>query len=373
MRTHLKLGRVFGIDIGLHYSWFLIALLIVFSLAGYFRESNPGWGSGVVWSLAGLTAILFFVSLVLHELSHSLVARSRNLPVRSITLFALGGVAQIERNAINASSEFWMAIVGPITSAVIGAIALLLGRAAGWTPGVAEPTPLVAMLVWLGYINIALAVFNMIPGYPLDGGRVLRALVWWRTGDASKSTRIAARTGQAVGIIFIAWGIFRFATGAGFGGLWIALIGWFLIQVAGESYMEAGLRGVLEGIRVGDVMARDCPVVNGFSNVLNFVQEHLLHTERRCFIVEENGEATGLISADDIRRLERARWPYTTLDTIMQPIDQQAAVAPETLLTEAMEMMAQRNTNQLPVISSGHLDGVVSKRQIAHYLQTRAA
>jgi len=373
MRTHVKLGRIFGIEIGFHYSWFLIALLMVFSLAGYFREADPGWTDAVVWSLAILTALLFFVSLVLHELAHALVARSRKLPVRSITLFALGGVAQIEQGATSARVEFWMAIAGPLTSGALGGVSLALALAAGWQPGAVEPTPLAAMLVWLGYINVGLAVFNMVPGYPLDGGRVLRAILWWKSGNAVRATRTAARTGQAVGLAFIAWGIFRFAAGSGFGGLWIALIGWFLIQVAGESYMEAGLRGLLDGVRVADLMARDCPVVNGFSNVLHFVQETLMHTERRCFIVEENGEAAGLISAEDVRRLDRARWPYTTLDTVMQPLDESAAVAPETPIMEAMELMARRHTNQLPVLSAGHLDGVVSRRQIAQFLQTRAA
>lgn len=373
MRTHIRLGRIFGIEIGLHYSWFLIAALIVFSLGGYFRTMNPGWSSAVVWSLAALTGLLFFVSLVLHELAHSLVARARRLPVRSITLFALGGVSQIEKGANNARTEFLVAVVGPLTSLAAGAVSLLLAGAAGWRPGAFEPTPLVTMLVWLGYINIALAAFNLIPGYPLDGGRILRALLWWKTGDGDRSTRWAARTGQVVGLLFMAWGFGRFLFGANFGGLWIALIGWFLVQAAGQSYAEVDLRSLLRGVRVADVMARDCPLVNAYESLENFVEQTVLHTERRCFVVELNGRPVGLIAPADVRGVERSKWPFTTVNQTMRPLEQMSAVDPETPLTEALELMARTEAPQLPVVSGGRLDGVVSRRQVAQFISTRAA
>ena len=373
MRTHISLGRIFGIEVGLHYSWFLIAVLIVFSLGGYFRTVNPNWGDAVVWSLAALTGLLFFVSVILHELSHSLMAKARNLPVRSITLFALGGVSQIEKGANTARTEFLVAIVGPLTSLAIGGIALLLAWAAGWQPGEAEHSPVVTMLEWLGYINVALAVFNMIPGFPLDGGRVLRALLWWKSGDGDAATRRAARTGQAVGILFMAWGLGRFLVGSNFGGLWIALIGWFLLQTAGQSYAEVDLRRLLRGVRVADVMARDCPTVNAHSSVEDFIDETVLHTERRCFVVEMNGEPVGLLGAGDVRGIEPSKRPFTTVDQIMQPLDQMRAVDPDMPLTAALELMARTEAPQLPVVSGGRLDGVVSRRQVAQYLSTRAA
>ncbi len=373
MRTHISLGRIFGIEVGLHYSWFLIAFLIVFSLGGYFRTVNPGWSGAVVWSLAVLTGLLFFVSLVLHELSHSLMARARRLPVRSITLFALGGVSQIEKSANTARTEFLVAIVGPLTSIAIGAVSLLLAWAAGWQPAEPGPSPVVTMLVWLGYINLALAFFNLIPGFPLDGGRVLRALLWWKTGDGDAATRWAARTGQLVGGLFIAWGLARFFMGQNFGGLWIALIGWFLMQAAGQSYAEVDLRRLLSGVRVADVMARDCPTVNANSSVESFIDETVLHTERRCFVVEINGEPVGLVGAGDVRAVQPAKRPFTTVDQIMQPIDQMRAVAPDTPLTAALDIMTRTEAPQLPVVSHGRLDGVVSRRQVAQYLSTRAA
>ena len=239
MRTNIKLGRVFGIEIGLHYSWFLIALLIVMSVVNDFSAAHKDWSRELIWSLSILTALLFFVSLLLHELAHSLVAKSRGLPVRSITLFALGGVSQIERDPRDARTEFWMAFVGPLTSVAIGIASLGIARWSGWTPGTSGAVPLVAMLVWLGYINLGVGFFNLIPGYPLDGGRVLRAIVWWTIKDAERSTRIAARIGEAVGGLFIALGVVQIFGGAGFNGLWIAFIGWFLVQAAAESYRAA--------------------------------------------------------------------------------------------------------------------------------------
>src|SRR5690349_16453792 len=226
MKAQIKLGRIFGVEIGLHYSWLLIALLITFSLAGHFQTNNPGWSDSLRWGVSIVTALLFFASIVVHELSHALVAKLRGLPVRSITLFALGGVAQMERDAADAKTEFWMGIIGPITSFVIGVVCLVLASVLGWAPPALPETPVAAMLMWLGVINIGLAIFNMVPGFPLDGGRVLRGLIWWITGDARRATTIAARVGQVIAFLMILYGVMQFFGGAGLNGLWIAFIGW---------------------------------------------------------------------------------------------------------------------------------------------------
>ncbi len=368
MRSNINLGRVFGIKIGLHYSWFLIALLIVFSLSNQFHATNPEWGNGEILILSTVTAILFFVSLLLHELAHSVVATRNGLPVREITLFALGGVSQIEKNPTSAEIEFWMAFVGPLTSAVIGGICLTLAALLGGPMA----TPAGAVLFWLGYINLSLAVFNMIPGYPLDGGRVLRSIIWWKTGSVDRSTRIAARAGQAVGFAFVALGIFRFFGGAGIGGLWIAFIGWFLLQAARDSYARVELEHALAGVRVGDVMTHDCVEEDARLNLQNFVDNELLRTGRRCFVVVDKGEVVGLVTPHEIKGVERDKWPMTTLRDVMRPMDDLRAVTPETPLVDALESMGREDLNQLPVVSHGHLEGVLSRAQVLGFLQNHA-
>lgn len=372
MQAQMKLGRIFGVEIGLHYSWFIIALLITLSLAGHFRQHNPEWGDSLSWGLAVMTALLFFAAIVAHELSHAVVAKSRGLPVRSITLFALGGVAQIEKEAEDAKTEFWMGIVGPITSLVIGVICLGIAFVLGWTPPEFPSRPLPAMLMWLGYINIMLAVFNMIPGFPLDGGRVLRAIVWWITGDAKRATGIAARIGQLVAFGFIVFGVVRFFGGAGFGGLWIAFIGWFLLSASRESYAQVAITEGLRGVRVADVMSRDYPTVDGHSNLQTFVEEHLVRTGRRCFAVTVNGRVEGIITPSEVSKFERARWPYTTVADVMRPLDQVRTVTPDASITDALEVMAREDLNQLPVVEDDRLAGFVSRAHVLQLLQTRA-
>lgn len=210
MRSNVKLGTISGIEIGLHYSWFIIAALIAFSLAEHFRQVNPSWGPSQIWIAALVTAALFFATLLLHELAHSLVAQARGLKVRAITLFALGGVSQIEDDATDAKTELLVAIAGPIASLIIGFGCLGIALGLGWQRSTEPQTAVAGVLVWLGYINFALAVFNMIPGFPLDGGRVLRAIVWAITKNSDRSTRIAARVGQFVAFLFILDGIWQF-------------------------------------------------------------------------------------------------------------------------------------------------------------------
>jgi Zn-dependent protease/predicted transcriptional regulator len=372
MKSSIPLGRVFGIQVGLHYSWFLIALLITMSLSAQFQATHSDWGPAVIWTTSLLTALLFFAALLAHELSHALVARSRGLTTKAITLFALGGVAQIEKEPEDPKTEFLVGIVGPFTSAVVGVISLGLASAAGWHFGGTPETPLIAMLVWLGYINLMLAAFNMIPGFPLDGGRILRAIIWGFTRNGARATQLAARIGQLVALGFIALGIFRFFGGAGFGGLWIAFIGWFLLQAAGSSYNTVTLTSNLKDVRVSDVMTHDCVAVDGNLNVQNFVEEHLLRSGRRCFVIEQNGQMVGLVTPHEIKDLERQRWPFTTLYDVMRPLNQVHTVTPSTPVMEALETMGRDDVNQLPVVSGNHLDGIVTRANVIQFLQTRA-
>ena len=374
MQPQIRLGEIFGIKIGLHYTWFIIAFLIILSLAAHFRAINPGWGETVIWTSAILSGILFFVTIVVHELAHAMVARHRGLPVRSIVLFALGGMAQIEKDAADPTTEFWMGIAGPIMSVVLGSLCLALAWALGWSTAVMTPeTPAMAVLVWLGYINLVLAAFNMIPGFPLDGGRVLRAAVWWTTGDRDRSTRIAARVGQAVAFFFILVGFWRLFNEGDFGGLWLALIGWFLLDAARASYAQLEVVEGLRGIRVRDVMSNDCATVDPQSNLEDFADEYLMRSGRRCFIVKDGDRIVGLITPNEVKMVERARWPHTRVAQVMRPLDQLRTVTPETPLVDALEVMGRQDVNQLPVFSNGRLDGVVSRGHILQLLESRAA
>lgn len=367
MRSQISLGRFFGIKIGLHYSWFLIAFLIVFSLSSQFHASHPEWGDPLNFALALLTALLFFVCLLLHELAHSVFANSHGMPVREITLFALGGVSQIEKNPTSARTEFWMAFVGPLTSALIGGICIGLRYLAG-----PASSPASVILSWLGYINLALAGFNMIPGYPLDGGRILRAAIWWKTGDVKRSTILAAKVGQAVGVIFIAIGILQFFSGAGLGGLWIAFIGWFLLQAAGESYIQTGIEEALAGVTVSQVMTHECTQIDGHLNVQHFVDDYLLQSGNRCFLVMDNDGLAGIVTPGEVRTIERARWPYTTIFDVMRPLQDLHTLTPETPLRTALELMAHENLNQMPVVVNGRVVGMFSRAQFLDFLKTRA-
>ncbi len=372
MKANIKLGTVFGVELGLHYSWIVIALLIMFSLAGQFHAANRGWSNAVVWSAAILTSLLFFAGLFAHELSHAMVARARGLPVHKITLFLLGGMAQLEQEPSDATTEFWMAIAGPVASAVIGLTLLAIARVSGWVPWTTAQTPGVAILVWLGYINLILGAFNMVPGYPLDGGRVLRAVIWWITGSGDRSTKIAAQIGQWIGAGFIAFGIISFFRGGGFGALWFALIGWFLLQAAGASMMQLQVGSLLRGVRVSDVMSEDCPSVNGSMGLQEFVDEQLLKSGRRCFLVVEDHGVVGLITPHEVRNIERARWSMVTVHDAMRPVDEIHSLSPDASAMQAMEMMGRQDVNQIPIVVGGQLQGIVTRAHLLQVIHSRS-
>ena len=372
MEAQIKLGRLFGIRIGLHYSWFIIAFLIAFSLVEQFATVHRDWSPGVIWGTAILTAVLFFVCIVLHELGHSVVAQSCGIRVPSIVLFALGGVSQMEKESPDAKTEFWMALAGPLVSIVIGLSCLGLARMLGWG-GISSPsTPVAAMLAWLGYINFMLAIFNLIPGYPLDGGRVLRAAAWWFTGNMERSTRIASVVGQGFAFLFILVGLWRFFTGDGLAGLWIAFIGWFLLDASRSSYAQIELLHALRGVKVRDVMDRDCTQVDSNTTLQSLVYEHSLPTGKRCFVVQKNGYLAGLITTTDIGRIAREQWTLTTVEQAMKPLHKLHTVSPDAPVAQALETMARENINQLPVVTDGHLEGILSRAHLLQVLQTRA-
>lgn len=371
MKAQIRLGRLAGIEIGLHYSWFVIAALIALSLSAHFGSEHADWSTALVWGVSLVTALLFFAALLAHEMSHALVARARGTPVPSITLFALGGVSNLGAETKDPKTELVMAAVGPLTSAAIGAAALGLALASGWTAGSVPGGAAVSMLVWLGYINLALAVFNTLPGFPMDGGRVLRAAIWWFTGDSRRATRVAAGIGSAValGLVFI--GMLQVFAGQGLGGLWLAFIGWFLLSAAGAEEGRAEAMAVLRRVPVRDLMSRECLRISAQTSVQAFVEGELLSSARRCYLVVEDDEPIGLITPTDVGRVERDARPTTRVGEVMRPRAALHAVSSDAPASEPFEIMGREDVNQVAVEADGRLRGVVTRGDLLRLLQTR--
>lgn len=372
MRPHIRLGRLFGITIGLHYTWFIVALLIGVSLADHFRAAQPTWSDGTIFWLSASTAALFFTSLLVHELSHAFVARRNGIGVRGIVLFALGGVAQLEGEAPNAGTELRMGIVGPITSAVLGGVFLMAAQAVGWDATREPTTPMTSMLVWLGTINVMLAVFNMLPAYPLDGGRVLRAALWGWTKDAARATRQAATVGQALAWLLVFVGLTTFLTTAGFGGLWLALIGWFLLESARESYVLVAVRQTLRDVRVSDLMRPPWPCVEADLPLDRFVFDRLLRADARAYAVTRNERIEGVISQAEVQEVDQDLWSRITVAQVMQPLERLTGVGPEQPALDVVERMARDDVEEVPVVEQGQIRGLFTRAAVLAYLQRRS-
>jgi Zn-dependent protease/predicted transcriptional regulator len=368
MENDIKIGRLFGIDIGVSYSWFIIFFLITFSLWADYGQRHGEWPSSwhVIAALA--TSFLFFISILIHELSHSLLARAKGLPVHSITLFVFGGVSRIEKEAMNATTELLIGIVGPISSALLAGFFHLLGFA------VERNSPLGAMSEWLWRINLMLAIFNLIPGFPLDGGRVLRAAVWGLTGDLRGATRIAARVGQGFAYMFIIVGaVMAIAPGGNVvSGLWLAFIGWFLLNSARSSHQAMVFEQAMRGAFVRDVMSRDVPIVPADISLEEFFGQYLMRTGQRCFIVTRNHDMIGLITAQELKAEPREQWHATTVERAMRPIETVRHVASDTDLHSVVEMMEKEDLNQVPVLSDGRVEGMIRRENIVRFIKTRS-
>ena len=368
MQPSLKIGRIAGIEIGLHYTWLLIAALIGASFVGYFSELNPQWPARVSWSAAVVISVLFFGSILLHELAHALVARAYDMPVRTITLFALGGVAHIEKEAASPSAEFWMGVAGPVMSGLLGGLCAGIASWMDHSPAV----PAVAVLLALSSLNFMLAVFNLIPGFPLDGGRILRAVLWRIGGDEDRATRVSARVGQGIALALFGLGVWEFLALENISGLWLGLLGWFLLDAATASHQQAGVLTGLREIRVGEVMSQECAVVPADLSLQLLADDYLLKTGGRCYAVEDRGAIVGLVTPSDLAATDRTGWRETPIRQVMHPLHQLQSVSPDTPVVEALRAMGKADVNQLPVMASGRMEGLVSRSQIMQVLRTRA-
>jgi len=367
MPGSLRIGKIAGIDIYIHVSWIIILVLLTVSLAiGWFPQLYPGQSTATYWIVSLIAALLLFVSVLLHELAHSLVARRRGLPVKNITLFIFGGVSNIEQEPKDAGIEFQVAVVGPLTSLLIGAICFLLQL-----PFRGSNSLLGGILFYLAVTNILLGVFNLIPAFPLDGGRVLRSIIWKITGSMRQATRVASITGQVFAYIFILLGIWLFFTGSILNGIWLGFIGWFLLSSAQSANSQVMLASVFNSVTVGEVMNPKPTTVPANISLQQLVDEYFLPGGLRYALVMQADQLVGLITLSDIRHIPREQWGQVPVSSAMIPLSRLHVVSPQQTLSDVLPLIAGRDVNQLPVVQNGAPVGIVSRDAIVQYLEVR--
>ena len=364
-RSTISLGRILGIPIGVDYSWFLIFALLTWSLAtSYFPVEFANWPVAQYWIVGAVTVIFMFGSVVLHELGHSVVALRYKIPVRSITLFIFGGVAQIAAEPPSAISEFWIAIVGPIVSfglaLFFGVLQSLLGTVA----------PLLAVAKYLAYINGALGLFNLIPGFPLDGGRVFRAILWGITHNLRKATLIAGNVGRLIAFIFILVGVWQIFTGNFGNGLWIAFIGWFLESAASSQIQQQTIHDLLAGHHVADAMRRDYTWILPDTTLQQLIDKHILGGGRRSLVVKQADQVVGLLTLHNVKAIPSTAWSSTTAVQVMIPMEKMKWIRPEADLVDALGEMDRDGVNQLPVMLGDQIQGILGRDDVINFLRT---
>ncbi|MDP2498238.1 MAG: site-2 protease family protein [Candidatus Palauibacterales bacterium] len=366
-----RLGRIFGFEISVDLSWLIIVALVVWSFStAVFPRVVPEL-SGRAYLVMGVVAgALFFGSLLLHEIAHSLMARAKGVEVEGITLFIFGGVSRMRDEARSARDEFLIAGVGPLASLVIGAAfwaLFLLGDALGWSAAAVE------VARYLSFLNVALAVFNLLPGFPLDGGRLFRAVLWWWRDDLEEATRIASVGGQAMGVLIATFGLLQLFAGNLIGGLWLGVIGWFLMNAAKMSYRQHVLRAGLEGARARDAMTADPEVVSPNISVGKLVEDHFLRDKHGSYPVVENGEPLGLVTLEETGQVPRDRWDATRVREVMIPFDEQVAVGPDDELFEVIRKLGESPARRVLVVDEGReLLGIVTARDVTTWLALRS-
>ena len=360
----LRLGRIFGIPIYVHTSWIIIFLLITLSLRTQFISQHPNWTAAQHWTLGIVTSVLFFASVIFHELSHSVVAMHYKIAVKSITLFVFGGLSQIEHDASSAKQEFNIAIAGPLSSLFLAGCFWLVWHFFHGSEMVR------ASAHWLFLINLILGLFNLVPGFPLDGGRVLRGIVWGVTGNFLRATQVASNAGRLFAYFLIAIGVWQALGGNWVGGLWTAFIGWFLLEAARESFAQVAIRDTLAGVRAEDVMARDIPTVTRDMSIDEYIHE-VMRTGRRCHIVMGGDLPVGLVTLQSASSVPRHEWTSTSIQAVMVPMDKVETTAPEDPAQRVLERMQSADINQMPVVSGTHIVGMIGRDAILRVLQTR--
>ncbi len=388
MKNGFSVGKVFGININIDWSWLFIFVLVSWSLASSFGLAHSNWSMFMQWGLAISAAFLFFASVLAHEVAHAVAARALGTPVRNITLFLFGGVSNIQKEPDSPFSEFVIAVVGPLTSILLGAIFLVLGAGSLAVNNATLTDPLAVLsqvgpvgtiFIWLGSVNILVAVFNLIPGFPLDGGRIFRSALWAITNDLKTATRWASDLGQLVAWVLIlagiamAFGVNIPFLGSGFvNGIWFMFIGWFLQNAAVQSYHKVVIQDILEDVKVKQMMYTNIPAVDAGLSVQSLIDNYIMQSDNRAFIVFEDEKMVGLVTIDDIRKLDAEARTRTLVKDIMTPSQKLVVVAPEEEASDAFQRLQTEDIRQLPVVTGNQIVGLLRRKDIARWLQLQS-
>jgi len=361
MNGTFRVGNLFGIPFYVNASWFLVLGLVTWQYGGQLAFMFPGLGPIAPWMLGLFAALLLFASVLAHELGHSWVAIKQGIGVKSISLFLFGGLANLERESKTPAEAFWVAIAGPLVSLFLSGLLTAIGTATAATG------PAAAIIGLLASINLVLALFNLIPGLPLDGGNILKAIVWKITGNPYKGTVFASRVGQIIGWIAIATGIF--------GNIWNLVIGWFLLQNAGQSAQYATVQNKLAGLTAADAVTAESPIVSENLSLREFANDYIIgktNNWRRFLVTGDGGQLVGAIDLDDLKTIPTGSWPSVLVKELLKPIEFSATVEPSRSLLEVVTLLEQHKVQEIPVIrENGVLVGLVEKAEIARLLQRR--
>jgi Zn-dependent protease len=373
MRTGVfKIARIGGIDIKLHWSWLLILLLMTFSLASsWFPLRMPQESPITYWVLGLVASLMLFVSVLVHELAHSLVAVARGLQVKDIVLYMFGGASNIETEPEKPSDEFIISVVGPLTSLGLAGLFLLLGVLV--TPSVGRVGAWAASIFfYLAFINFILALFNLIPGFPLDGGRVLRSIIWGVLRDYDRATRIAGFIGQLVAYVFISGGLYVAFFLDNWDGLWLAFIGWFLLNAAQQSVTGVRVREAVKGVTVAQVMEQSPPIVAPTYTIAHLLSQYILPRNLRVLPVAENNRLVGIVTLSDIKDIPQEEWGTVTVGDVMTSGDQLRVARPTDRLDKVMDTLLESDFDQLPVVDAqGAVVGILTRAHVLRWLKIR--
>jgi Zn-dependent protease/predicted transcriptional regulator len=368
-----RIARILGIDIRIHISWILIFFLVLLSLADQvFPDWYPQWSTEKTFVVSAIAALLFFTSVLLHELAHAIVALRFKMSVSSITLFLLGGVANLTKEPPSAKAEFFMASAGPLTSLAIGGLALVVQQVVTDNIGRAPSLqPIEGVARYLSFINIAVAIFNMVPGFPLDGGRVLRSIVWGFRRDRAAATRIAARGGQLVAGLMIVYAGSRVIEGEAWPGLWMGLIAYFLYSAASQALQQERVTAVVGSARVGQLMTTDVRSAPAGISIGQLIRDIVLPNNLQAIPVVAHDRLVGLVTIADLRKVEQDQWSTTPVDAVMTPVSDLATVSPDDPLLAALDRFGSGDLPLLPVVDHGSLVGVLYRESVVSYVRMR--